>query len=63
MGTRLMPVPLSKGIKPLKTPRSIFIRATVAELTTGRTAIDALPVETGNVRIREDCDHDLTRNI
>lgn len=63
MGTRLMLVSLSKGIKPLKTPRSIFIRATVAEMTTGRKAVDALPAETGNVSIREDCDNDLTRNI
>lgn len=63
MGTRLMLVSLSKGIKPLKTPRSIFIGATVAELTTGRKATDTLPVETGNVRVGQDCDHDLTRNI
>lgn len=56
MGTRLMLVSLPKGIKPLKTLRNIFIRATAAELTTGRTVIDALPGETGNIRILEDCE-------
>jgi len=62
MATRLMLVSLPKGIKHLKTRRNIFIRATAAELATGRTAVDALPVETGNVRILEDCDCDSTRN-
>lgn len=63
MGTRLMLVSLPKGIKPLQSLRNIFVRVTAAELATGRTALDALPVATENVRILEDCDCDLGRNL
>lgn len=62
MGTRLKLVSFHEGIKPVQTLRNIFMRVIAAELTTGRTAMDDLSEQTGNIRIMEDCDSDLARN-